>query len=768
MFDDPAVVEVHLIGPPGPIGPTGSSTGFLFASTEGIIEDDGTTDMTDQLVAACQKAISQNKPLILDRYRIRSKKQFLMEGLAPFSQLSIYSFIGTKIVIGAGAHVNPWGGISGATVDGTTPVHFNENAGYNNVDKFPKTLLAEDTGPGWTMKVESTAGILPGYLVQILSKRLPVCEHRFSNYYSETNRVRSIQPGNIIELDEKLRHRYRIGTLHTTTVAASSNVPDPLHPGSGKCTVTLTAAPPADLLDHMHGLLVTTTGGVERNLQWYDAATKTLSFPYGGTWDPLPYSPLPAVGSSVSLSAETYILVIAPIYLTLWGFSIDATEDLGFTQRGLSIKYVDQLKIQDFGAINCQSWGAAVGDCFEPEIRFSRNDRSNTGGLGYTIIVHSNRNASIDGYYSHNSRRFLDGGGQVQDIGAKITNFQVTGGWKTEVGDEWDAEGEANYGSGDHGGALDWTWENGIIRNVKTGIIFRGGGETVRNVTFEGAIQQVLLFGAGYGRSVQNIYVRDGIGDQDFLDDEGGIHYDGYETPCLILAQIWQFARSGFSYQGTADIRNIMVNGMLNVGIMFESGGELGLEVEGWVIDGITFRTVRGGGNSYLFKSGDSEDLATTPEVCLLRNFTVQNVVPDYRGVGSFGESRVVVIAHNSWMRMGFHRFRFRLDDDQTLIFPFAGAKSGVNPGNLYRVLVYPSAPTIFNWFADMIVDTGTHTIKREISPLENVTVQDPDAIGVSDPDGKLNIARDAEGTLGFLMRNRLGGEIWGVLEVSQ
>jgi len=757
-------------GPPGPIGapgPPGPITGWLYASQEGIEEDDGHTDSTDALVAACIKAIAQGKPLLLDRHKIRSSKQFLLQNLAPFSNLAIYSFIGTKIIISAGTNANPWGSITGTRVDGTLPVHFCENSGFNNVDKFPKTQLMADTGPGWTLPVESTADIQPGYLIQILSKRLPICEHRFSTYYSETNRVRSIQPGNVIELDEKLRHRYRVGVLHSTTIAAASNIPDPAHPGSGKCTITLASPPPPDLLDHMHGLLVTTTG-VERNIQWWDAATNTLSFPYGGTWDPLPYSPLPTVGSSITLSAETYVLVIAPIFVTLWGFTIDATEDLGGTMRGLSLHYIDQLKIQDVGAINCQAWGFNIGDCFEPQIRFSRTDRSNYESLGYTMIIHSNRNTSIDGFYAHNSRRMFDGGGQVQDIGARVTNFQVSGGWKANTGVEWDSEDEINYGAGDHGGCLDWTWENGTIRNVKTGIIFRGGAETVRNVKFEGFISQLFLFGAGYGRNIENIYVNDGLGDADFLDEEGGVHYADYGKPCLALVQIWQFARSGFAHQGPGEIRNITINGTLSTLVNFDSGGELGLEISDWVIDGITFRSQRNSGNARIFISGTSSDDAFTPEVCLLRNFTVQNIVNYYRGSGSYSESRVVKLAHNSWMRMGHHRFRFRLSDDQVLVFPFAGSKSGIDPGNLFRVLLFPSAPAVSDWFADIICDPGTHTIFREITPVVNVKVVDPDIIGISDLDGFLNIGRDSDGDIGFTMRNRLGGEIWGVLEVSQ
>lgn len=725
-------------GPQGPVGPPGPITGWLYASQEGIIEDDGVTDMADKLIAAFTKAASLKMPLLLDRWRIRMKKGFGNLILPPFATLNVYSFIGTKVIC-SGA--TSWGVIAGTQFMAGPAVPFNSGAGYQQVDEFPYTTLAANCDRGWSCKLNSVVDVLPGYIMKIQTKQLAMSEHRYADTVGETNRIRSVNPDGTVEVDSKLRHNYRIGVLHTTTItAATAN------------SVTLNVAPSFN----PERLCLRLPDGTERFGQWWDPATKILSWPTGGTWDQLPYPVVPSAGTTVTLSADPYVFIFAPIYVQFKGWSlVSADENL---DRGINVQMADQLLFEDFGANDFDAWGVSLTYCYEPQIRAGTGDRSNANALGYTTLWSECRNGKLSGFRSHNNRRMSDSGRINQSIGMHISDFEVSGGWKNDLGQMWENEGddgaytEYNYGIGDHGQALDWFWCNGVVRDVKYGSIWRGAGETMMGVKFEGYMEAVSAFGAGEGRSINGLEFDDLVKDGDFLDSRNNAHFVSASFPALISVSAFHFARSGYEYRGPAEIRNVNAKGLKNL-IWFETGGETDRVLYDWIFQGISWRTARNVGNTALLAS---------PDPMTIGRFTVTDVNVYNRSGG--GYSFAATIALNSWLRLDSGKFRFRIADNAYVSFPTSQSHSNIDPGSILLVRLYPSAPGAAANFHTGGLLLDTVGLVRDIGPTLNAAATTAAIIlANTSPAGKVYVAWQSN--LDALIQNKMGGEIWGEVE---
>lgn len=736
-------------GPPGPAGPPGGTNAFVFASEEGVIEDDDSTDMGPQLNAAALKAVNSGRTLVLDRKQIRWTEGFVgLDALPPFSRVSMVSFIGTKLVTDPAATRGNIGAIGGTQFLGAVPVQFKSGAGYNEVTEYPWTQLAESVDRGWTCKLADASVVQPGYFIKIQTKRLPVAEHRFCHLVGELNRVRAVNPDGSLEFDHKLRHNYRVGPLFTTTVAAATAT-----------SITFADPLPAGLTDDMiAGLNVTTTGGVERFFQWWDGPTKTGSFPVGGTWDQLGYSPIPAIGSVVTLSATPYVFVYAPIFVTLKGITFDNAQNRDLTLRGLTVSFADKPTLEDLQFLDFPVWSLTVGRCNEPTLRWTDAIRSNANALGYTTLFSECRAGRVSGFRAHNNRRMTDSGATCQCVAMHIGDCEVTGGWKNDIDEVWEDPSEYNYGLGDHGQALDWVWDGCIVRDVKIGVIFRGGNEEMRNCRFEGYIAEVVLFGAGQGRVVSDCTFDYLVRPEWFLDPEGNNHYSEWETPTFFWADVFKFARSGYRYIGPASFFNIYVNGVKHFGYL-NIADEAGIVLEDWMFSGIHGFSGTGVGNSYFLASG-AVDSVNTPA---LKGFSVGELdIRDKTG-GVLGIFNRVTLAADAWMRISERTFRFRLAVGAMLRFPAPATHANPVPGTCIRVRVTPTAPPA-DWIGDIILNSSGALLTTS-GITSNLAVTTLAAMNANtDPANSVNLTWDAG--IELVLKNRRAVEIWGTLEI--
>jgi hypothetical protein len=109
--------------------------------------------------------------------------------------------------------------------------------------------------------------------------------------------------------------------------------------------------------------------------------------------------------------------------------------------------------------------------------------------------------------------------------------------------------------------------------------------------------------------------------------------------------------------------------------------------------------------------------------------------------------------------------YRVRLTDDGLIYIPVSFVKSGIDPGNLIHVTLYTSAPTTADpWYTNAIVNASGNSVVVELGITKNVKFMNPTGIGSTDPDGSLNVGL---ASTGVTIRNRLGSEIYGTLEVK-
>ncbi|MBU8540190.1 hypothetical protein [Falsiroseomonas tokyonensis] len=357
------------------------------------------------------------------------------------------------------------------------------------------TVLAADA-PVTAIRVTlgNVADMLPGDLLSIKSARLWQHDNRNQIVFGELVRVRSVGPGNQVELYEPIALGYRAGVIYSGTLA------------SGTATTAVLALDAAALQsDATFGCLMRVTAGTnaghQRYINRYDAATRTATFTIGSDFNDQSDWPAPLDATSVvEIVATPYVSVIHPATVILEGMTLDCAGS--GVQRGLTIQGCVRPELRDVRINGARAAGAYFVRCWKPKFLNCTIDDASTlnNTLGYATGFQECRDVEVFRHEVYNARRATDFIGFYPTVRGIIHNFYVDGGEKGTDGANWDDLTQS--GIGGHGQSFDIALRNGKVSNVKTGIVLRGYGWTVEDVEIngEGQLGVYISHTGGYTR----------------------------------------------------------------------------------------------------------------------------------------------------------------------------------------------------------------------------------------------------------------------------
>ncbi|GAA3412284.1 glycosyl hydrolase family 28-related protein [Paenibacillus hodogayensis] len=153
---------------------------------------------------------------------------------------------------------------------------------------------------------------------------------------------------------------------------------------------------------------------------------------------------------------------------------------------------------------NASVVGISTGRCYDALFTHCHVEGSNAVGLGYGIQDQHSFGTIIRESTFYNNRRGIDFSGVIPTRYGLVERCIVSGGGKA-------SDGTDNFlqasGFGTHGPAEHIVFDGNFITHVTSGIFTRGGGITIRNNTFVGRMQQVILISFGTDvRILNNTY----------------------------------------------------------------------------------------------------------------------------------------------------------------------------------------------------------------------------------------------------------------------
>ncbi|MBU8540800.1 hypothetical protein [Falsiroseomonas tokyonensis] len=385
------------------------------------------------------------------------------------TRLSMASALSTAFPVRLGA--GPIGGAFAVSWPTDNPKVFSTENHY--------TVLAADAPVGAIrVTLGNVADVLPGDLLSIKSARLWLHDNRNQVMFGEVVRVRSVGPGNDVELYEPIALGYRAGIIYSGTLAGGTLTTAVLPVGAAGLTS-----------DGTFGCLMRvisgTNAGQQRYINSYDQATRTATFTTGSDFNDQSVWPAALDATSVvEIVATPYVSVTHPATVILEGLTLDCAGS--GVQSGLAIQGCVRPELRDVRVNGARGAGAYFIRCWKPKfIGCTIDDATSVNStLGYATGFQECRDVEVFRHEVYNCRRATDFLGFFPTVRGIIHDFFVDGGEKGTGGADWETLTQS--GIGGHGQSFDIALRNGKIGNIGTAIVVRGYGWTVEDVEING------------------------------------------------------------------------------------------------------------------------------------------------------------------------------------------------------------------------------------------------------------------------------------------
>lgn len=206
---------------------------------------------------------------------------------------------------------------------------------------------------------------------------------------------------------------------------------------------------------------------------------------------------------SYDIAQETVtITTFDPITIRIDNMTVEYPVNTNTTGIYLNATYRSHLS--RVSVHNASVVGISTVRCYDALFTHCYVEGSNAVGLGYGIQDQTSFGTAIRESTFYNNRRGVDFSGVTPTRYGVVERCIVSGGGKA-------SDGTDNFlqasGFGTHGPAEHIVFDSNFITHVTTGIFTRGGSITIRNNTFVGRMQQVILISFGTDvRILNNTY----------------------------------------------------------------------------------------------------------------------------------------------------------------------------------------------------------------------------------------------------------------------
>lgn len=625
---------------------------------------------------------------------------------------------------------------------------------------------------GSRITIGSTAGIVPGTLVQIQTSRTIECDSRGQGRHGFAIPVSRVISPTVIEFQRTLPTTCNITPLVGTVVSFPS--PTALVviglEGQWRSAVRYTIRFDSGA-----------AAGLTARITDFDIDTQTLKCDSSNSKFPAEVAP----GDTFTIVREASVSILHAMEFDVQGafelrrpFHTNAVAgELGF--RGLFIEradrpIVDGLTIRDFSET-----GLRVGGwCYAPTIQnievYNANRAYNAyDGTGYAVSVFQSSYGVFKNIIGYGCRRTLDfGGTQGVSYYNETENVQGYGGGESYVaGERFFPMGSVdNSVVGSHGGAVGTLYKNSFGQDV-TGILnCRGDAESVRGIYGTGAIDHMINSFYGDGLDVDGVYYRD-------IGFDWGITRDRRLQPSESsekLAHVIRIAAYNINPSRAHNIRNIDVRGVTHSIVSLEGVGTVGpitIQNASVITDdeetsNTTFDYIRNTGGSTVTFGGN----------IILDNVSVQNNLsaPKERLYIIQVGSRFV-FAPNVFIKLPTGQVMVGIDHNSSVKLPTTRtlgatlismrAHASNRPWSLINALVW----------SDMLEDHGrlANTTATGVSgigsstTLENsygVDILDTILTGTTGADGMMSISFNPDSTSDLHVENRTGEYVYAII----